>query len=187
MVCPFLPPGGYLISTSAEQSTVPTTPPCSTARSQSQSLPQLNAPVQQTNPLPCVPDSSSHPHNPSKANRHSENKQQFSKSPTHTALLSYPESAPDSTGTSSASTSLEALKTSNVYINGLPPHFPEDQLFALAAPYGPIRSVRTFTRHVRDNESGYGFVLCVSIILASIYAPSCDSGCLYLSPIGSKR
>ncbi|RDB27564.1 hypothetical protein Hypma_003856 [Hypsizygus marmoreus] len=50
-------------------------------------------------------------------------------------------------------------KTPNVYINGLPPHFPEDQLFALAAPFGAIRSVRTFTRHVRDNESGYGFVL----------------------------
>lgn len=50
-------------------------------------------------------------------------------------------------------------KTPNVYINGLPPHFPEDQLFALASPYGDIRSVRTFTRHVRDSESGYGFVL----------------------------
>lgn len=50
-------------------------------------------------------------------------------------------------------------KTANVYINGLPPHFPEDQLFALAAPFGGVRSVRTFTRHVRDSESGYGFVL----------------------------
>lgn len=53
-------------------------------------------------------------------------------------------------------------KTPNVYINGLPPHFPEDQLFALASPFGEIRSVRTFTRHVRDSESGYGFVLYVS-------------------------
>ena len=52
-------------------------------------------------------------------------------------------------------------KTPNVYINGLPPHFPEDQLFALASPFGEIRSVRTFTRHVRDSESGYGFVLYV--------------------------
>ncbi|KAF8655598.1 hypothetical protein AX16_003019 [Volvariella volvacea WC 439] len=51
------------------------------------------------------------------------------------------------------------FKTPNVYINGLPPHFPEDQLYALAAPFGDIRSVRTFTRHVRDSESGYGFVL----------------------------
>ncbi|KAF9041505.1 hypothetical protein BJ165DRAFT_289946 [Panaeolus papilionaceus] len=54
-------------------------------------------------------------------------------------------------------------KTPNVYINGLPPHFPEDQLYALAAPYGEIRSVRTFTRHVRDCESGYGFVLFETI------------------------
>jgi hypothetical protein len=52
-------------------------------------------------------------------------------------------------------------KIPNVYINGLPPHFPEDQLFALASPFGEIRSVRTFTRHVRDRESGYGFVLSV--------------------------
>jgi len=57
-------------------------------------------------------------------------------------------------------------KTPNVYINGLPPHFPEDQLFALASPFGEIRSVRTFTRHVRDNESGYGFVLSVHSLLS---------------------
>ncbi|KAK2465106.1 hypothetical protein APHAL10511_002914 [Amanita phalloides] len=50
-------------------------------------------------------------------------------------------------------------KTANVYINGLPPHFPEERLYALAAPFGPIRSVRTFTRHVKESESGYGFVL----------------------------
>ncbi|KAF8338669.1 hypothetical protein F5887DRAFT_1236013 [Amanita rubescens] len=50
-------------------------------------------------------------------------------------------------------------KTPNVYINGLPPHFPEEQLYALAAPFGAIRSVRTFTRHVKESESGYGFVL----------------------------
>ncbi|KAG6843838.1 hypothetical protein H0H87_012669 [Tephrocybe sp. NHM501043] len=50
-------------------------------------------------------------------------------------------------------------RTPNVYINGLPPHFPEDQLLALASPFGDVLSVRTFTRHVRDSESGYGFVL----------------------------
>ena len=58
-----------------------------------------------------------------------------------------------------ALSSSDSNKTPNVYINGLPPHFPEDQLFALASPFGEIRSVRTFTRHVRDSESGYGFVL----------------------------
>jgi hypothetical protein len=30
-------------------------------------------------------------------------------------------------------------KTPNVYINGLPPNFPEDQLFALAKPFGDVR------------------------------------------------
>ncbi|KAF8799564.1 hypothetical protein BYT27DRAFT_7217680 [Phlegmacium glaucopus] len=58
---------------------------------------------------------------------------------------------------------LDSNRTPNVYINGLPPHFPEDQLFALASPFGEIRSVRTFTRHVRDSESGYGFVLFETI------------------------
>ncbi|KXN82757.1 Sporulation-specific protein 5 [Leucoagaricus sp. SymC.cos] len=57
----------------------------------------------------------------------------------------------------------DSHKTPNVYINGLPPHFPEDQLYALAAPFGEVRSVRTFTRHVRDSESGYGFVLFENI------------------------
>ena len=47
----------------------------------------------------------------------------------------------------------------NAYINGLPPHFPEDELFNLCNEFGPIRSVRTFTRHVRNSESAYGFVL----------------------------
>ena len=59
---------------------------------------------------------------------------------------------------------LQGQKTPNVYINGLPPHFPEEELYALAAPYGAIKSVRTFTRHVRDSESGYGFVLFVHFL-----------------------
>ncbi|KAF5350793.1 hypothetical protein D9758_010351 [Tetrapyrgos nigripes] len=54
-------------------------------------------------------------------------------------------------------------KTPNVYINGLPPHFPEDQLFDLAAPFGEVKSVRSFTRHVGEKKSGYGFVLFVTV------------------------
>ncbi|KAJ6613143.1 hypothetical protein B0H10DRAFT_2436594 [Mycena sp. CBHHK59/15] len=51
-------------------------------------------------------------------------------------------------------------RTPNVYINGLPPNFPEDQLLALASPYGAVVSVRTFTRHMAGGmETGYGFVL----------------------------
>ena len=70
--------------------------------------------------------------------------------------------APVGPSPSSTATTFDmGQKTPNVYINGLPPHFPEDQLFALASPFGEIRSVRTFTRHVRDSESGYGFVLYV--------------------------
>ncbi|TBU31350.1 hypothetical protein BD311DRAFT_688848 [Dichomitus squalens] len=47
----------------------------------------------------------------------------------------------------------------NVYINGLPPNFPEEELLAMTRPFGPVLSVRTFTRHVSDKPSGYGFVL----------------------------
>ncbi|KAG7091352.1 hypothetical protein E1B28_010394 [Marasmius oreades] len=50
-------------------------------------------------------------------------------------------------------------KSPNVYINGLPPHSPKDQLFELAALFGEIRSVRGFTRRIGEKESGYAFVL----------------------------
>ncbi|KAI0041858.1 hypothetical protein FA95DRAFT_647903 [Auriscalpium vulgare] len=52
-----------------------------------------------------------------------------------------------------------SLRTPNVYINGLPPNFPEEQLYAMTKDFGGVISVRTFTRHVSDRPSGYGFVL----------------------------
>ncbi|KAI0088394.1 hypothetical protein BDY19DRAFT_1057532 [Irpex rosettiformis] len=55
------------------------------------------------------------------------------------------------------------LKTPNVYINGLPPNFPEEDLLAMTKPFGEVISVRTFTRHVSDKPSGYGFVLFGSV------------------------
>ncbi|KAK0474541.1 hypothetical protein IW261DRAFT_1649370 [Armillaria novae-zelandiae] len=51
----------------------------------------------------------------------------------------------------------------NVYINGLPPNYPEDQLFNLGVRFGTVRSVRSFTRQVGDKESGYGFILFETI------------------------
>ncbi|EGO03342.1 hypothetical protein SERLA73DRAFT_69228 [Serpula lacrymans var. lacrymans S7.3] len=50
-------------------------------------------------------------------------------------------------------------QTPNVYINGLPPHFPEQELYALTRPFGEVKSVRSFTRHVSEKPTGYGFVL----------------------------
>ncbi|KAI0746955.1 hypothetical protein C8Q80DRAFT_1178525 [Daedaleopsis nitida] len=47
----------------------------------------------------------------------------------------------------------------NIYINGLPPNFPEEELLNMTRPFGTVLSVRTFTRHVSDKPSGYGFVL----------------------------
>lgn len=63
------------------------------------------------------------------------------------------------TGTDSVNGVGDAFKSPNVYINGLPPHYPEDHLFELCSGFGEIRSVRSFTRHVGEKESGYGFVL----------------------------
>jgi len=54
-----------------------------------------------------------------------DSKQQFSKPPVHTALLSYPEPALNSTNTSNASTSIEALKMSRrIHKWSAPPLFP---------------------------------------------------------------
>ncbi|KAI6145732.1 hypothetical protein EDD17DRAFT_128547 [Pisolithus thermaeus] len=55
--------------------------------------------------------------------------------------------------------SMSAQRTPNIYINGLPPHFSEQDLFALTRPFGVVKSVRTFTRHVSEKPTGYGFVL----------------------------
>jgi len=41
----------------------------------------------------------------------------------------------------------------NIYINGLPPHFSEQELFALARQFGQVKSVRTFTRHVSEKPT----------------------------------
>ncbi len=53
------------------------------------------------------------------------------------------------------------IRTPNVYINGIPPHCPDESLFSLTKDYGTVLSVRTFTRCVGEKMSGYGFVLCV--------------------------
>ena len=55
----------------------------------------------------------------------------------------------------------ELVKTPNIYINGLPPNFPDESLYLMCRDYGRVLSVRTFTRCVGEKMSGYGFVLCV--------------------------
>ncbi|KAJ7100912.1 hypothetical protein B0H15DRAFT_927485 [Mycena belliarum] len=57
-------------------------------------------------------------------------------------------------------------KTPNVYINGLPAHFREDQLLSITAQFGNVLSVRCFTRFTTRTPSGYGFVLFDSIAAA---------------------
>ncbi|KIK70028.1 hypothetical protein GYMLUDRAFT_67285 [Collybiopsis luxurians FD-317 M1] len=81
----------------------------------------------------------------------------------------------------------DQLKSPNVYINGLPPHFPEDQLFELAKPFGEIRSVRSFTRHVGEKESGYGFVLFETVEAAEKCIQSLRGRFRNLHPTFSKQ
>lgn len=57
------------------------------------------------------------------------------------------------TASSTESISATSQPAPNVYINGLPPHFSEQDLFALARPFGDIKSVRTFTRHVSEKPT----------------------------------
>jgi hypothetical protein len=58
----------------------------------------------------------------------------------------------------------DVVKTPNVYINGLPPHFPDESLFEMTRGFGNVLSVRTFTRCVGEKMSGYGFVLYVAFV-----------------------
>lgn len=93
-----------------------------------------------------------------------------SPSPTFSSSSSF---SPDlSSQSSSGSISAQAgsdgtLRTPNVYINGLPPNFPEDKLLEMTSQYGEVLSVRTFTRHVSEKPSGYGFVLFSSVDAAA--------------------
>ncbi|KIJ42437.1 hypothetical protein M422DRAFT_254533 [Sphaerobolus stellatus SS14] len=53
-------------------------------------------------------------------------------------------------------------RTTNVYINGLLPHFKAEQLYTLASQCGTVLSCRTFTCQLSDDHpSGHGFVLFV--------------------------
>ncbi|KAG6331810.1 hypothetical protein ID866_7278 [Astraeus odoratus] len=70
-----------------------------------------------------------------------------------------PDKAEDTSTNTEPAQHTSAQHTPNVYINGLPPHFSEQDLFALTRPFGEVKSVRTFTRHVSEKPTGYGFVL----------------------------
>ena len=56
---------------------------------------------------------------------------------------------PTTTTTAAAATT----RTPNVYINGLPAHMPEADLYALVCAFGAVTSVRALTRHVGERAS----------------------------------
>ncbi|KZO98666.1 hypothetical protein CALVIDRAFT_562103 [Calocera viscosa TUFC12733] len=49
--------------------------------------------------------------------------------------------------------------TTNVYVNNLPLHTPDEALFRLCSPYGKVLSVRVFHREDAPVPGSYGFVL----------------------------
>ncbi len=55
------------------------------------------------------------------------------------------------------------LRIPNVYMKGLPPNFPKEQLSAPTKDFGGVVSVRAFTRHVSDRPSP-----CRSILVSHI-------------------
>lgn len=72
--------------------------------------------------------------------------------------------AESSISTGSFGQSISSSRAPNVYINGLPPHFSEQELFALTRPYGEVKSVRTFTRHISEKPT--------SVFLAKVHVTS---------------
>jgi hypothetical protein len=54
---------------------------------------------------------------------------------------------------------LTFVSTTNVYINGLPLRWTDDDLYRLTRGFGAVKSVKMFTRHLEDKPSAYGFVL----------------------------
>ncbi|TRM63096.1 hypothetical protein BD626DRAFT_569154 [Schizophyllum amplum] len=67
-----------------------------------------------------------------------------------------------SQGTKSPKQDPDANLPPNVYTSGLPPHFPDTELYAVAAPFWG-RSQRSFTRPWGERKSGYGFVLIAKL------------------------
>ncbi|THH20041.1 hypothetical protein EW146_g1221 [Bondarzewia mesenterica] len=66
------------------------------------------------------------------------------------ATVQVESAAPNSAAVLQEDVTSGTLRTPNVYINGLPPNFPEEQLYAMTREFGGVISVRTFTRHVSD-------------------------------------
>ena len=81
----------------------------------------------------------------------------------HAPLSQGPDQTEQDVQYSTSQSTENSLRTPNVYINGLPPHFPDESLYLMTRDFGHVLSVRTFTRCVGEKMSGYGFVLYVFI------------------------
>ena len=84
----------------------------------------------------------------------------FNRSPQSSPSRAVTNDPPDDFQTNAASclaptpsTQSDSTIPPNVYINGLPPNYPEEQLYNMTKEFGPVLSVRTFTRHVSERPT----------------------------------
>lgn len=84
----------------------------------------------------------------------------FNRSPQSSPSRAVTNDSPDDFQTNAASFSVPAPSAPsdstippNVYVNGLPPNFPEEQLYNMTKEFGTVLSVRTFTRHVSERPT----------------------------------
>ena len=84
----------------------------------------------------------------------------FNRSPQSSPSRTIANDSPDDFQTNAASfiaptpsAQSDSTTPPNVYINGLPPNFPEEQLYNMTKEFGTVLSVRTFTRHVSERPT----------------------------------
>ena len=84
----------------------------------------------------------------------------FNRSPQSSPSRAVTNDSPDDFQTNAASllapthsAQSDSTTPPNVYINGLPPNFPEEQLYNMTKEFGAVLSVRTFTRHVSERPT----------------------------------
>ncbi|KAF9652459.1 hypothetical protein BDM02DRAFT_2748116 [Thelephora ganbajun] len=133
---------------------------------------QTPPPITASPPLPTTVQDQLPPNSPlSKvSNPLSPQSSPFNRSPHSSPPCAVTNDSPDDFQTNAASLPVPTLSAQpdstippNVYINGLPPNFPEEQLYNMTKEFGAVLSVRTFTRHVSERPTGYGFVLFQSL------------------------
>lgn len=110
--------------------------------------------------ITCVPDRPRDSVSVAHLRLHLAQSSPFNRSPQSSPSRAVANDPPDDFQTNAASrpastpsTQSDSTIPPNVYINGLPPNYPEEQLYNMTKEFGPVLSVRTFTRHVSERPT----------------------------------